>query len=86
MKWIKIELILRRRKNNINFLLMKTHSPSLFFISISIIIKIEDVFADTLVRHPFMSRFLSSFDFGNTYPYMSLILNSFAFENTGGVV
>jgi hypothetical protein len=33
---------------------------------ISTIIKIEDVFAGTLVRHPCMSRFLSSFAFGNT--------------------
>ncbi len=34
---------------------------------ISTIIKIEDVFAGTLVRHLGMSRFLSLFVFGNIY-------------------
>ena len=37
---------------------------------ISIIIKIEDVFAGVLVRHPCLSRFLNPFAFGNTYPYL----------------
>ena len=46
------------------------------------IIKIEDVFVGTLVRHPCMSRFLSSFAFGNTNPYLSRILSLFCFGNT----
>ena len=55
-------------------------------ISISTIIKIKDVLIGILVRHPYMSRFLSSFDFGNTYIYLSKVLNSFAFGNTRGVI
>jgi hypothetical protein len=46
------------------------------------IIKIEDVFASTLVCHLCMSRFSSSFTFGNTYQYLSRLLSSFAFGNT----
>ena len=53
---------------------------------ISTIIKIEDVFTGILVRHPRLSRFLSSFTFKNTDPCLSQILSSFAFENTKGVV
>ena len=55
-------------------------------ISISTIIKIEDVFTGTLVHHLCMSRFLSSLNFENTYPYLSRFLNSFAFGNIEGVV
>jgi hypothetical protein len=58
----------------------------LFSISISTIIKIEDVFAGILVRHPCMSRFLSSFAFGNTYPYLSRFLRLFTFGNTEGII
>ncbi len=43
----------------------------------STIIKIEDIFAGILIRHPCMSRFLSSFAFGNTYPYLGQVLRSF---------
>ncbi len=39
-------------------------------ISISTIIKIEDIFTGALISHPYMSRLLSSFAFGNTYPYL----------------
>jgi type VI protein secretion system component VasA len=49
-------------------------------------IKIENVFAGILVRHPYLSRFLSSFAFENRDPHMSRILSSFAFENTKEVV
>ena len=49
-------------------------------------IKIENVFAGILIRHPYLSRFLSSFPFGNTDPCMSRILSSFAFKNTKEVV
>ncbi len=38
---------------------------------LSTIIKIEDVFTGILVRHPYMSRFLSSFAFENTYSFLS---------------
>jgi hypothetical protein len=48
---------------------------------ISTIIKIEDVFADTLVSHSYLSRFLSSFAFENIYLCLSLFLSSFAFGN-----
>ena len=41
--------------------------------------KIEDVFAGTLVRHPCLSRLLSSFAFGNTDLYLSRVLSSFVF-------
>ena len=53
---------------------------------ISTIIKIEVVFAGSLLRHLCMSRFLTSFAFRNTYPYLSQFLGSFAFENTKGVI
>ncbi len=46
-------------------------SKSAYLFSISTIIKIEDVFADILVRHPCISRFLSLFAFGNTFPHLS---------------
>ena len=48
---------------------------------ISTIIKIQDVFADTLVSHSYLSRFLSSFAFENIYLCLSLFLSSFAFGN-----
>ena len=41
----------------------------------STIIKIEDVFTDTLVRYPYMSRYLSSSAFRNTGLYLSRVLN-----------
>ena len=47
---------------------------------ISTIIKIEDVFPSTLVRHSWMSRFLIPFSFGNTYMYLSQLLSLFVFE------
>ena len=50
------------------------------------IIKIEDVFAGILVSHPYLSRFLSSFSFGNTDPCLSRTLSPFAFRNTKEVV
>ena len=50
------------------------------------IIKTEDVFTGTLVRHPYMSRFLSSFAFENIDLYFGRVLNSFTFENTGAIV
>ena len=46
-----------------------------------LVIKIENVFAGILVRHQYLSRFLSSFVFGNTNPCLSRILSSFAFGN-----
>ena len=52
----------------------------------STIIKIEDVFAGILIRHPYFTWFLSSFAFGNIDPYLSRILGSFTFGNTKGVV
>ena len=55
-------------------------------ILISTIIKIEDVFAGTLIRHLFMSRFSSSFAFENTCLYLSRFLSSFVFGNTEEVV
>jgi hypothetical protein len=58
----------------------------LFSISISTIIKIENAFAGILVRHPCMSRFLSSFAFGNTYMYLSRFLRSLTFGNTEGII
>ena len=53
---------------------------------ISTIIKIEDVFAGILVRHPYMSLFLTLFVFGNAYPYLSRFLRSFIFGNTEGII
>ena len=54
---------------------------------ISTIIKIEDVFTGILVRHPYMSRFLSSFAFeNNTDPYLNRVLILFTFGNTEEVV
>jgi hypothetical protein len=50
------------------------------------IIKIEDVFAGTLVRNPCMSWFLNLFAFGNTYMYLGRVLSSFVFRNTGAVL
>jgi hypothetical protein len=55
-------------------------------IFISTIIKIEDVFAGILVRHPCMSRFLSLIAFENTYPYLSRFLRSFTFGNTEEII
>ena len=51
-------------------------------IEISTIIKIEDVFAGILIRHLYLSWFLSSSAFENTDQCTSQILSSFAFENT----
>jgi hypothetical protein len=48
---------------------MFTVSECIVFIST--IIKIEDVFAGILVRHPYLSRVFSSFVFGNTHPCLS---------------
>ena len=53
---------------------------------ISTIIKTEDVFAGILVCHPCMSRFLSSFVFGNIYPYLSRFSRSFTFVNTEEII
>ena len=55
-------------------------------ISISTIIKTEDVFVGILVRHPCMSRFLSSFAFGNIHPHLSQFLRLFTFGNTEGII
>lgn len=45
------------------------------------VIKIRDVFVDTLVRHPYLSQFLSSFAFGITNMYFSrFFLSSFTFK------
>ena len=52
----------------------------------STIIKIEDVFTGTLIRHSCFSRFLSLFAFENTYLCFSQFLSSFTFRNTKGVV
>lgn len=53
---------------------------------ISTIIKIENVFVGSLVRHSCLSRSLSSFTFGNTYPYFIQFLSLFAFRNTERVL
>ena len=55
---------------------------------ISTIIKIEYIFAviRILVRHPYLSHFLSSFAFENVDPCLSQILSSFAFKNTKEVI
>ena len=66
-----------------------THSPRVlvaYGFLISTIIKIKDVFAGILVHHPYMSRFLSPFAFGNTNPYLSRFLSSFGFRNTEEIV
>jgi hypothetical protein len=59
-----------------------TRYNALVFFLVSTIIKINNVFAGILVRHPCLSRFLSLFAFGNTDPCLRWILSSFAFENT----
>lgn len=41
--------------------------PYLYYYCTSSIIKIEEVYVDTLVRHPYLSRLLSLFAFVNTY-------------------
>ena len=68
--------------NQLSAMVILKKIKSLFplHISISTTIKIEDVFAGTLVRHPCMSRVLSSFALGNTYLYSSRFLTSFALE------
>ncbi len=47
------------------------------FIFISTIIKNKDVFVGILARDPYLSRFLSSFAFGNTVLCLSQFLSSF---------
>ena len=76
-----LTLITKQLKEwNINF--QATYGMFFFFAFFSTIIKIKDIFTGILARHLCMSRFLSSFAFGNTDPYLSRVLISFAYGNT----
>jgi hypothetical protein len=74
----------RREKTKREKKLIPTYT--IFLKKISTIIEIGDVFVSTLIRHPYMSQYLSLFVFKNTYPYLNRIISSFAFGNTEKVV
>jgi hypothetical protein len=77
-----VNFILAKPYNNNKIKIAFTRCNAQAFFLISTIIKIEDVFAGTLVRYPYLSRFLSSFAFVNKDMCLSQLLSLFTFGDT----